>query len=58
MSSEVIVLLQGSKITPFESPWSTMTKIESKLSAVGRSVIKFIEQVAKDQRDFVPSVGI
>ena len=28
VSSEVSVLLQGSKITPFERPWSTTTKIE------------------------------
>ena len=35
-----IVLLQGSKITPFVDPWSTTTRIESKLSDSGRSVMK------------------
>ena len=44
VSSAVIVLLHGIRITPFVSAWSTMTKIESKPSAGGRSVIKSIEQ--------------
>ena len=58
VSSEVSVLLQGSKITPFERPWSTMTKIESYLSAGGRSVIKSIEQLANGHRDFGLSVDM
>ena len=44
VSSEVNVLLQAMRITPFERPWSTMTKRELKPSANGRSVIKSIEQ--------------
>jgi len=44
VSSAVIVLLHGMRITPFVSAWSTMTKIESKPSAGGRLVIKSIEQ--------------
>ena len=58
VSSEVRVLLQGSKITPFKRPWSTMTKIESYPSAGGRSVIKSIEQLAKGRRDLGPLVGM
>src|ERR1700678_3266382 len=38
--SASIVLLHGSKITPFKDPWSTMTIIESKPSDSGRSVTK------------------
>src|SRR5277367_5247877 len=45
-----IVLWQGSKITPFEDPWSTMTKIESKPSDKGRSVIKSIVTREKGRR--------
>ena len=56
--SEVSVLLQGSKITCFERPWSTTTKMESYPSASGRSVIKSIEQLANGRRDFGPSVGM
>jgi len=37
-----IVLLQGMKITPLVSPWSTTTKIESNPSDSGRSVMKSI----------------
>ena len=44
VSLAVIVLLHGMRITLFVSTWSTMTKIESKPSAGGRSVIKSIEQ--------------
>ena len=58
MSSEVIDFLQGTKITPFERPWSTMTKIESYPSAKGRSVIKSMEQLAKGLVDFAPLVGM
>ena len=47
VSSAVIVLLQGVKITPLVSPWSTMTNIESNPFIGGRSVIKSIEQLAK-----------
>ena len=48
VSSEVSILLQGSKITPFERLWSTMTKIELYPSTSGRSVIRSIEQLAKN----------
>ena len=41
----VSVFVQGVKITPFERPWLTTTKMESKLSMGGRSVIKSIEQL-------------
>jgi hypothetical protein len=58
VSSEVSVLLQGIKITPFERPWSTTTKIESCPSAEGRSVIKSMEQLAKGQVDVAPSIGM
>ena len=44
VSSAVIVLLHGMRITPFVSAWSTTNKIESKLSAGGRLVIKSIEK--------------
>ena len=47
VSSAVIVLLQGVKITPLVIPWSTMTNIESKPSTGGRSVIRSMEQLAK-----------
>ena len=56
--SKVSVLLQGSKITPFERPWSTMTKMELYPSVGGRSVIKSIEQLANGRKDFGPSVGM
>ena len=36
------VLLQGIKITPFVRPWSTTTIKESKLSHLGRSVMKSV----------------
>ena len=58
MPSEVIVLLQGCKITLFERPWSTITKIELKPSAGGRSVIRSMEQLGKGHSDFAPSVGM
>ena len=59
MSSEVSVLLQGSKITPFKKPWSTTTKMELYLSAGGRSVMRSIEQLlVKGHRDLAPSGGI
>ena len=44
VSSAVIVLLHGIRITPFVSAWPTMTKIESKPSAGGKSVIRSTEQ--------------
>ena len=47
VSLAVIVLLQGVKITPLVSPWSTMTKIESKLLTGGMLVMKSMEQFAK-----------
>ena len=58
VSSDVSVLLQGIKITPFKSPWSTMTRIESCPSTGGRSVIRSIEQLANGLVDFAPSVGM
>ena len=58
VSSDVRVLLQGTKITPFERPWSTTTKIESYPSAGGRSVIKSIEQFANGRSNVAPSVGM
>ena len=45
-----MVLLQGSKITPFEDPWSTMTMMESKPSEIGRSVMKSIVTREKGRR--------
>src|SRR5277367_2274760 len=45
-----IVLWQGYKFTPFEDPWSTMTKIESKPSDKGRSVMKSIVMREKGRR--------
>src|SRR5277367_3519306 len=45
-----IVLWQGSKITPFEDPWSTTTKIELKPSNKGRSVMKSIVMREKGWR--------
>ena len=49
--SVVIVFLQGVKITPLVSPWSTTTKIESNLSTGGKSMIKSIEQFANGHVD-------
>ena len=57
VSSEVRVLLQGSKITPFERPWSTTTRIESYSSTGGRLVIKSMEKFAKGRVEVAPSVG-
>ena len=51
VSPAVIVLLQGVKITPLVSPWSTTTNIESKPFTGGRSVIKSMEQLAKGRVD-------
>ena len=45
-SLELIIFIHGHKITPFERPWLTMTRIESKLLDMGRSVIKSIMQLA------------
>src|SRR5271155_5728120 len=56
--SAVSVFVQGIKITPFERPWSTTTKIESKPAARGRSVIRSIEQFAKGQVETGPGIGI
>ena len=36
-------LLQGQRITPFVSPWSTMTMMESKDPLGGRSMIRSTE---------------
>ena len=56
--SEVSVLLHGSRITPLDRPWSTTTRIESCPSTGGKSVIRSMEQFAKGQVDFAPSVGM
>ena len=58
VSSDVSVLLQGIKIIPFESPWSTMTRIELCLSTSGRSVIKSIEQLANGLVNFAGDLSI
>ena len=54
----VNVFVQGIKITPFERPWSTTTKMESKLLTGGRSMIKSIEQLAKGLITFADLMGI
>ena len=54
--SQVNVLAQGHKITPFERPWSTMTRIELYPSTGGRSVIRYMEQWAKGLVVFAPSI--
>ena len=54
----VIVLSYGMRITPLVSPWSTMTRIESKLSTGGKSVMRSIEQLANGHIDFAPLVGM
>jgi hypothetical protein len=56
--SIVTVLVVGQKITPFERPWSTMTKIESLYSAGGKSMIKSMLQCANGQVVIAPSTGI
>ena len=56
--SVVNVFVQGIKITPFTRPWSTMTKMESKLLTGGRSMIKSIEQLVKGLVTFADSIGI
>ena len=43
MSVVEAVLLQGRKITPFERPWSTTTRIESKPWERRRLVIRSME---------------
>jgi hypothetical protein len=52
------VLVVGQRITPFERPWSTTTKIESLPSAGGKSMIKSMLQCANGQVDIAPSTGI
>ena len=42
-----MVLEQGVKITPFISPWSTMTTIESWPLEEGRSVMRLTESCLK-----------
>ena len=44
VSSAVIVLLQGRRITPLLRPWSTTTRMESKFRTEGKSVMKSMEQ--------------
>ena len=56
--SVVRVFVQGDKITPFERPWSTMTKIESKPSTGGMSVMRSIEQLANGLVVAAASIGI
>ena len=55
--SAVKVFEQGIKITPFERPWSTTTKIESSPLTNGRSVIRSMEQLANGRVVFAPSIG-
>ena len=55
--SQVNVLAQGHKITPFERPWSTTTRIELYPSTGGKSVIKSIEQSANGQVVLAPSIA-
>ena len=55
--SAVIVLSHGMRITPLVSPWSTTTRIESKLSTGGKSVMRSIEQLANGHVNLAPSVG-
>ena len=42
VSIAVIISLQGDRITPFESPWLTTTKIESNPLLSGKSMMKSI----------------
>jgi hypothetical protein len=42
-SVPLIILRQGMNLVAFEHPWSTIEKIESKLSDTGRLVIKSID---------------
>ena len=58
VSSAVTFLLHGIRIAPLLSPWSTTTKMESKLSIGGRSVMKSIEQLENGLVVVAPSVGI
>jgi hypothetical protein len=43
MPSDVMVFLQGERITPFINPWSTTTMTESKPPDSGKSVIRSTE---------------
>jgi hypothetical protein len=56
--SYVIVFAQGHKITPFEKPWSTMTRIELYPSTGGKSIIKSIEHLANGLVLFASSITI
>jgi hypothetical protein len=56
--SHVIVFAQGHKITPFERPWSTTTRIELYPSTGGRSMIKSIEHEANGLVLLAPSIAI
>ena len=55
--SQASVFTQGHKITSFERPRSTMTRIESYPSIGGRSVIRSMEQWAKGLVIFAPSIA-
>ena len=55
--SQVSVLAQGHKITPFKRPRSTMTRIELYPSTGGRSVIRSMEQWAKGLVVFASSIA-
>ena len=50
VSAAMIVLWQGSRITPFEDPWSNMTMIESNPFEGRRSVMKSIVRREKGWR--------
>ena len=56
--SAVTVFEQGIKITPFVSPWLTITKRESNPLTIGRSVIMSIEQLANGLVVWAPLVGM
>jgi hypothetical protein len=58
LPSHVIVFIQGHKITPFERPRSTMTRIESYPSTGGRSIIKSIVHLTNGLVLFAPSIAI
>ena len=55
--TQVSVFAQGHKITPFERPQSTTTRIESYPSIGGRLVIRSMEQWAKGLVVFAPSIA-
>src|SRR5277367_2366718 len=55
--SQAKVLEQGHKITPFDRPRSTTTRIESYPFTGGKSVIRSIEHLANGLVVLAPSIG-